>query len=108
MEIKVKHKYSDTDIVIKADNVNIEERLSETIYELKEDGKNDYTKRKGYDITNVAMSQFAEILDDILYYRSRPFDSSTLIENLVAKLPDGKREEVIKSLCTYWDINNQQ
>jgi len=98
MKITVDNKYFGTNIVIVAENVKIEEDVSETIYGKKEDGKPDFTKRLGKDITNEAMNLFGTVMYDMAYYRESPYDSSDLIKTLFEKLPDNKRQELLKTL----------
>lgn len=98
MNITVDKKYYGTNIIVEADNVKIEEDISETIYGKTEDGKRDFKKRLGDDITNDGMKQFTTVMEDIVYYRNAPYDSSSLIERLFEKLPDNKQQELLKTL----------
>lgn len=98
MKISVRGGYVATDVTIEAENVKIVEDISEMRYGKKEDGKTDYSKRLGSDITNEYMDQFTTVLDDIIYYREQPYDSSELIKKLVNKLPSDIRENLLKEL----------
>lgn len=98
MEIKLKHSYSSTYLNVVADNVNIEECISEVQYGLKTDGKKDYSKRIGEDITNEGISMLVGVLDDAVYYRQADYDFSDLIRNMVNKMPQEQLESLIKEL----------
>lgn len=98
MTITVENKYFGTIVIVEAENVKIEEDISETIYGKKEDGKPDFMKRLGKDITNEAMKQFVALMDDIIYYREADYDTTDLIIKLFEKLPDDKRQELLKTL----------
>lgn len=104
MNIKVNSAGYGISIIYEAENVKIEEQISETIYALKEDGKKDYKQRTGEDITDSSMKMFINLLDDIIYQRKRDFDSSELIERLFEKLPQDKAEELVKKLLNDYDI----
>lgn len=98
MEIKAESKSYGIDIIIEAENVKIVEDISESIYALKEDGKKDFNKRLGKDITDSYMQTFVNLLNDIAYYREADFDSTYLIETLFEKMPQEKAELLFKSL----------
>lgn len=86
MEISIKRSYGYY-LIIKADNVNIEEDIEERIYPLKEDGKTDFSKPPARDVSEGYVSMMANALDDMIYYREKEYDSSSLIKNLFDKLP---------------------
>jgi hypothetical protein len=96
MKISVKDSWYSTHLIFEAENVKVDEDISETIYGTKEDGKTDFTKRLGKDISEDYMNQFITLLDDIVYYRVAPFDSSDLITKLVEKLPVNVRKGLIE------------
>lgn len=98
MEIKLKHSYNSSYLNIIADNVNIEELISETKYELKEDGKKDYSKRIGEDITDEGISMLVNVLDDAVYYRQEAYDFSDIIRRMVDRMPQEILENLIKEL----------
>lgn len=98
MKITVDNRYYGTNVVVEAENVKIEEDISETIYGKKEDGKPDFMKRLGKDITNEAMKQYVALMDDIIYYREADYDTTDLIVKLFEKLPDNKQQELLKKL----------
>ena len=104
MQITLRNSHGFTEVIFEAENVKVVEDISETIYALKEDGKKDINKRLGKDITEDAMSQFVRFMDDLVYYREKEFDSSDLVERLVEKLPEEKRQELLKKLFSYHEI----
>lgn len=98
MKISVEHKYSSTSVIVEAENVRIDESISHSVYERKEDGKPDYTHRIGDDIDDNAIKQFATVMEDIAYYRESDFDSSSLIRVLFEKLSDDVRKKLLDAL----------
>lgn len=98
MKIEIKKTYGTCCLKLEADNVTIEETLSEGLYAKKEDGKEDYSKRIGEDVTDEAMTDILRVAEDLAYYRQRDFDSSNLIRILFDKLPQSVAEELIAEL----------
>jgi len=98
MKITIDGRNYGTNVIVEAENVKIEEDITETIYGKKEDGKPDFHKRLGRDITNEAMRQYVTLLDDIVYYREADYDTTNLIINLFEKLPNSKQQELLKEL----------
>lgn len=98
MKISVKRTYSGTDIIIKAENVDICESISSSVYDKKEDGKPDYKKFLRNDIDDAIMRQFSSVMEDITYYREEPYDTSSLIEVLFEKLPNEVRQNILNKL----------
>jgi len=103
MEIRIKSTYGSTYVLVDAENVKIEDCISESEYALKEDGKKDFSKRLGDDITDSDMQIFCSLLDDIVYYRRKPFDTSSLIQSLFDKLPEEKKSGVLKYIESAYD-----
>lgn len=97
MEISLKNSYGHI-LIIKADNVNIEEDIEERIYHKNKDGKIDLSKGVERDIQTSAIEQFERVLDDLIHYRKKEYDSSNLIENLFEKLPNKVAVELVKKL----------
>lgn len=106
MELQVKKDFG-IDVTITAENVKIVESISETLYQLKEDGTKDFSKRLGYDVTDSCIKQFVSFMNDVAYYRERPFDSTSLIETLFDKLPEQKQNELWKTLNRKYDFEEQ-
>lgn len=50
------------------------------------------------DVSDEAMREFGRVLEDMTYYRTREFDSSSLIETLFEKLPKDKAVELAARL----------
>lgn len=98
MEVEIKNSYSTSYLVVKDTNVHIEEDISETFYAKNENGKTNYSKRLGCDITNDAMKKILQVSEDLLYYREKDYDSSELIKQCFNKLPDDVRQNLIKEL----------
>lgn len=94
MNIEIKRGY----LVIEADNVKIEESVTEGIYALNEDGKKAFKQRLGEDVTDEALEMFVRPLEDLFYYRGRLFDSSSLILQAFAKLPENTQDSLLKEL----------
>lgn len=86
MEINITNKHGLT-ITYEAENVKVEEDIEERIYHKTVDGKNDYSMPAHRDISDEILTQFADILDELVTERERKFDSSILIERLFGKLP---------------------
>ncbi len=95
MEISLKRSYQYCTLVVTDTNVNIEEDLTEGLYTLKEDGKKDFNKRLGYDVTDVGLDLLVKPLEDLAYYREREYDSSALIATLFDKLPEDKQTALL-------------
>jgi len=106
MDIKINHSYGSTEIVFEAENVKVVESISESIYGKKEDGKIDFLKRLGYDITNDAMDKLTRALDDIFEYRNREYDSSCLIERMFEKLPKEEMQVLLKKLIRDYETED--
>lgn len=85
-------------IVVEADNVNIKEDADSYVYGLLPDGKPDYSKRLGRDITDNTMNQFGKLMEDLAYYRDADWDGTTLIETLFERLPQDKVKAVLIKL----------
>jgi len=103
MEISIDKSYSSCYIKVTAENVKVEECVSESLYHLKEDGKPDYTKFKGYDIEDKPLTMFVSVLEDLIYYREREYNSTSLISCLFEKLPEKERTELLTELKRYYD-----
>lgn len=104
MKITVDNGYYGTNVIVEAENVKIEEDISETIYGKKEDGKPDFMKRLGKDITNEAMKQYVNLLDEIVYLREADYDSSELIKTLFERVPEDKRQSLLKELIDAYQV----
>ena len=101
MEISLKTNYGYA-LVVKADNVNIEEDIENRTYHKTEDGKTDWNKSPVRDVDTAAIDQIANLLSDMIYYRSAEYTSVDLISSLVDKLPDSERQELVKKLHKDW------
>lgn len=97
MEILLKRNYGHY-IVFKAENVCVEEDVEERTYKKGADGKLVFNLNPERDITENCVSQFVNVLEDIIYYRIKPYDSSLLVERLMEKMPEDKRIELITRL----------
>lgn len=106
MEISLKRNYGYT-LIIKADNVNIEEDIEERTYYKTEDGKIDGSKSPERDVQSTAINQFISVLDDMIYYRKKEIDSSNLIENLFEKLPKGVAIKLAQKLKENYEDDNE-
>ena len=97
MEILLKRNYGYT-LIIKADNVNIEEDIEDRIYHKNSEGKSDFTRPPVRDIKTDSLELFTSVLDDMIYYRQAEFDSSSLIYSLFEKLPNNIKTELLTKL----------
>jgi hypothetical protein len=98
MEIFLKASYSGYDLIVKADNVNISEDIEEREYHKDDNGKMDYSKAPNRDISAKAIDDISLLLNDMIYYRKKDYDSSELIKVLFDKLPNDKAVSLIKKL----------
>jgi flagellar hook-length control protein FliK len=102
MEISLKRNYG-FELIFKAENVTVCEDIEERIYAKTEDGKTDYQNVKR-DISTDSLQQVASLLEDMIYYRLAEFDSISLIEQLINKLPKGMSESLITKLNKDYDM----
>lgn len=97
MEITLKNNYGFY-LIVKADNVNIEEDIETREYLNKdEEGKIIYTQPTR-DISTSSLDMISRVLDDMMWYRKEEYDSSDLIRRLLGNLPEEKIKELIKHL----------
>lgn len=94
MEINVERRHG-FDLIIEADNVKIVEDIEERKYLKDENGNTKYT-RPERDIKEEYLDKISKVLDDMIWYRVKPYDSSNLIYNLIEKLPEEGRAELLK------------
>lgn len=103
MEIELKRNYG-FELIFKMGNVTVSEDVEERIYPKKENGKSDFTKSPQRDISDNTIEQFVNVLDDLICYREREFDSSGLIKRLFEKLPETVASELYLKLKREYDI----
>ena len=96
MEISIESRHG-FDLIIEADNVKIVEDIEEREYLKDENGNIKYTCPKR-DIKEEYLDEISKTLDDMIWYRVKPYDSSNLIHNLIEKLPEEERMELLKIL----------
>ena len=96
MEIKVESRHG-FDLIIETDNVKIVEDIEERKYLKDENGNTKYTCPER-DIKEEYLDEISKVLDDMIWYRVKPYDSSNLIYNLIEKLPEEGRMELLKTL----------
>lgn len=94
MDMTVKRGY----LIIEADNVKIEESVTEGIYALNEDSKKDFSKRLGEDVTDEALNLLTLPMEDLFYQRDREYDSSSMIVQAFDKLPENLQDLLLKAL----------
>lgn len=95
-----RHGYA---IHVKADNVHVVDDIETKIFSITSEGKKDYTKPYTKDISDEGLQKVVTLLDDIIYFRTKEFDASTLIENLFEKLSVEKRSSFLKHLNDMYD-----
>ena len=98
MNIELTRNYSSYYLKIEADNVKIEEDITTVNYAIKEDGKKDFSRRLGYDISDEWFGNMTRLMEDIAYYREKEFDSRDLIIQLFAKFPEESRQNLVSEL----------
>jgi hypothetical protein len=98
MKIEVKRNYG-IYLIFKADNVLVEEDIEERIYSKLENGKTDFSKPPLRCVATESLDQIVRVLDDMIYYREREYDSNSLISSLIDKLPEESRNELLKKLA---------
>ena len=96
MEINVESRHG-FNLIVEADNVKIVEDIEERKYLKDENGNTKYTCPER-DIKGEYLDKIVKLLDDMIWYRVKPYDSSNLIHNLIEKLPEEERMEVLKNL----------
>jgi hypothetical protein len=105
MKISVEKRYGYS-LNIEAENVKISEDIESRIYGKTSDGKTNFKDCKS-DIKTDVIEQFANVLEDLIYYRKDYFDSSRLIKYLFEKLPDETVKELIKQLIDEYGHDTQ-
>lgn len=85
-------------LVITADNVMITEDIEERTYRKDENGKTIFDLNPKRDVKTEFLVQFSTVLDDLIYYRVKEYDSSELIRNLFGKLPANIANDLAKDL----------
>ena len=106
MEIKLDASHYGYHIIIEAENVKITEDIESRTYHKTEKGMTDWMRAPERDITDEALNQFTQLLEDIIYYRKKDYDSSSLIENLFSKLPQQVANELYVKLNKYVEDEN--
>lgn len=104
MEIEVKRLYG-TIIIVKMDNVSAEIDIEEREDRKLEDGKTDFSRPPKRDISTKYLNKVNRLLDDMIEYREKEYDSSDLILRLFEKLPSDKMDRVFKDLKRNYDFS---
>lgn len=102
MEINVESRHG-FNLIVEADNVKIIEDIEERVYLKDDNGNTKYTCPER-DIKDEYLDKISEVLDDMIWYRVKPYDSSNLIQNLIEKLPEEGQVELLKKLKECYDI----
>ena len=97
MDITFKKNYN-YELIFEVENVKITEDIEDRIYPKTESGKTDFKTLLKRDIKTNVLEQFTSVLDDMIYYREKDFDSSDLIERLFEKLPQEVANNLIVKL----------
>ena len=106
MEIELKRNYC-FELIFKAENVKVSEDIEERVYPKNEAGKPDFNKPPKRDICDNAVEQFVNVLEDIIYYREKEFDSSSLIERLFEKLPQESANKLLVKLNRDYSVDDE-
>lgn len=95
MEIEIKRNYG-YELVITSENVRITEDIESRKYSTLPDGKTDFSVSPKRDISTGYLETFARAMEDMICYRTEPFNSSDLIKALFDRLTP----EMAQSLST--------
>ena len=101
MEITFNAQHGYT-VCITAANVTLVKDVEDRVYIKTPDGKVDPTKHVVKDVSDEGLNLFAVPLQEAIYYRTRTFDSSDLIEKLFEKLPGPKAALILEKLCSIY------
>ena len=104
MDLSLRRVGKYTEMTLISDNVKIVEDLSVVEYAIDEDGKKDFSKRLGVDVSDENMEKFTSFLDELFCYRDKDFDSTGLIENMFGKLPLEKAQSLLEKLKLEFDL----
>lgn len=102
MNITLKRNYG-YELIFEADNIKVVEDIEERTYPKDESGKSIINLNPKRDIQTSAIEQFANVLQDMIYYRESDFDSSDLIKSLFDKLPSSKVQSLITELYNTYE-----
>lgn len=105
MNITFEQKIYGAILRVTADNVDIQEDISKTIYGKKEDGSVDFSKRLGKELDVKVLNSLVSVLEDMIGYSDSEYDSSRLIEYLFEKLPQDKLSELMIKLNKDYNEN---
>ena len=94
-------------LVITADNVMIAEDIEERTYRKDENGKTIFDLNPKRDVKTEFLVQFSTVLDDLIYYRVKEYDSSELIRNLFNKLPSNIANDLSLELHKKYEIEEE-
>jgi hypothetical protein len=106
MTIELKNRFG-FELIVEAENVRIVEDIEIREYAKDENGKIIADIRPNRDISTYAISQFADILQEMIYHRKSEFDSSDLIESLFQKLPFDTAVKLAEKLKNQCYIDNE-
>lgn len=112
MDIYVKKSYAGIEIIFEENSggtqFKISEDIEERIYAKNEDGKINFMKRLGTDVTDEAMQKYSRLLEDILYYREKEYDLSDLIESSFEKLPPVIADSLVEELYKKYKLEDEE
>jgi len=94
MDIYFDRSHYCKNIVVKDTNVHIEEDVEKRTFFKDEEGNSKIVR----DISDDSLNMVSSTLDHMIYDRVADYDSSGLIESLLEKLPQEKREELYKHI----------
>lgn len=99
MEISLNASYHSYILKIEDGSYKLELDIEKRAYPIDDiSGKIDTKKPVERDIDEQYISKLSRVLEDMIYYRKKEFDSSDLIFHLFQKLPEVKKEELLKIL----------
>lgn len=98
MEISLNASYHSYILTVKDGSYKLELDIEKRVYPLDILGRIDQSKPVEKDIDEEYLSKISSVLEDMIYYRKKEFDSSDLITHLFEKLPESKKEELLKKI----------
>lgn len=104
MKITIKRNYG-ISLIYEAENILVDDDIEDRIYQKDENGKIDYSKPILRDVNTDILDQYCNVLEDLIYYREREFDSTKLIEQLIEKLPEKSVNDLLIKLNKNYDIS---
>lgn len=104
MEISLNASYHSYILKIEDGNYKLELDIEKRAYPIDISGKIDTKKPVERDIDEQYILKLSRVLEDMIYYRKKEFDSSTLIEILFTKLLSNIASDLVDKLYQDYKI----